>query len=561
MTGLEPRRSLKAPARTRSSREATAPGSHHLLKAPGDGSGRAAVLSILGGHSGRVDLAARDELGRTALQLAAARGDCVLVGHLLEAGADAEAKAADGSTALLMASLHGDLEVVDALLSSGRCGDLEARDRHGRTALYCAVLGGHSSVVRRLLEAGAKADVKAASDLTALFVASRDDHLDVVDVLLSSYWCGDLEARNTRGHTALYCAAMKGHSSVVRRLLEAGADADVKAVSGLTALLVASRDDHLEVVDALLSSGRCGDLEARNKHGWTALYCAVLGGHASVVRRLLEAGANAEAKAASDLTALFVASRADHLEVVDVLLSSDWCGDLEARDKHGHTALYCAAMRGHASVVRRLLEAGADADVKAADGSTALLAASRGGHVDVVDALLSSGRCADLEARNTRGRTPLYCAAWKGHVDVVGRLLEVGADGEARAANASTVLLVASLYGHVDVVDALLSSGRCGDLEVCDKRGRTALHRAAWRGRASVVGRLLEAGADAEARTWDHDYVLEDASPSVRPLIQAAVDAGPARRMANLRWHRQGRRRLVMWRRAAHTSGVVLSLL
>ena len=159
MTGPKPRRSLMTLARTRSSHKATAPGSYHLLKALGDGSGRAAVLSILGGHSGRVDLAARDELGRTALHLAAARGDCVLVGHLLEAGANAEATAASGLTALLVASRAGYLDLVDVLLSSSRHEGLEAKDRHGRTALHCAAWRGHASVVRRLLEVGADAEV------------------------------------------------------------------------------------------------------------------------------------------------------------------------------------------------------------------------------------------------------------------------------------------------------------------------------------------------------------------------------------------------------------------
>lgn len=60
--------------------------------------------------------------------------------------------------------------------------------------------------------------------------------------------------------------------------------------------------------------------------------------------------------------------------------------------------------------------------------------------------------------------------------------------------------MVACFNGREDVVKVLLSSGRCGNLEARSKHGQMVLSLASWAGHVGVVRRLLEAGADAEAR-------------------------------------------------------------
>jgi len=48
------------------------------------------------------------------------------------------------------------------------------------------------------------------------------------------------------------------------------------------------------------------------------------------------------------------------------------------------------------------------------------------GHADVVKVLLESG--ADPDAKNNGGHTPLHAAAYRGHLNVASLLLEHGAD-------------------------------------------------------------------------------------------------------------------------------------
>jgi ankyrin repeat protein len=75
--------------------------------------------------------------------------------------------------------------------------------------------------VRAALEAGAAVDARDAFGDTALNHASRNGHLEVVDLLLAAG--ADVENVGAADMTALMQAATAGHVGVVRRLLAAGA--------------------------------------------------------------------------------------------------------------------------------------------------------------------------------------------------------------------------------------------------------------------------------------------------------------------------------------------------
>lgn len=63
----------------------------------------------------------------------------------------------------------------------------------------------------------------------------------------------------------------------------------------------------------------------------------------------------------------------------------------DAWSDEGQTALILAARNGHLEVVEALLKAGADPDHATADGRTALIMAAEGGHATVVESLLRAG--------------------------------------------------------------------------------------------------------------------------------------------------------------------------
>ena len=93
----------------------------------------------------------------------------------------------------------------------------------------------------------------------------------------------------------------------------------------------------------------------------------------------------------------------------------------------GRSALYIASREGHAEVVRLLLRAGASPDVARSDGVTPLLGAAHQGHTTVVRLLLQAG--ADPNKGVVMyGATPLLAAVIEEHRECAELLRVFGAD-------------------------------------------------------------------------------------------------------------------------------------
>ena len=118
---------------------------------------------------------------------------------------------------------------------------------------------------------------------------------------------------------------------------------------------------------------------------------AASGGDLKTVKRLLQEGADINAKHQYGGPPLLEASEHGHVEVVKTLLARG--ADVNAKDDEGRTALMWALYRGHygVEVMKALLDKGANVNAKAVLGWTALMLASKGGHVDVVKLLKAHG--------------------------------------------------------------------------------------------------------------------------------------------------------------------------
>ena len=148
----------------------------------------------------------------------------------------------------------------------------------------------------------------------------------------------------------------------------------------------------------------------RNDDDDTALHLASKEGHIEVVRALLEAGAGADVRRVNDgcHTPISYACYGKHMEIFRALVEAG--GDVDTLDSDGWTALHDASEYGFAEGVRYLVERGADVNKSATneDGDTPLTRASYLGYVEVVRALLEAGP--DVNKRDGSGRSPLYCA-------------------------------------------------------------------------------------------------------------------------------------------------------
>ncbi|NEB55664.1 ankyrin repeat domain-containing protein [Streptomyces griseus] len=153
----------------------------------------------------------------------------------------------------LFDALYEDENAVVGALRSGA--SAESSDEEGTTALYLASVQDRLEAVRLLLAAGAdpnRASGPEASDLP-LCGAACGGHTEVVEALLSAGARPDL--REEFGFTALRWAVGLGHAGTVEVLLSRGADPLLPGPQGESMLVLAAQRGSRRTVRALLAHG------------------------------------------------------------------------------------------------------------------------------------------------------------------------------------------------------------------------------------------------------------------------------------------------------------------
>ncbi|XP_069158681.1 serine/threonine-protein phosphatase 6 regulatory ankyrin repeat subunit C-like isoform X2 [Procambarus clarkii] len=168
--------------------------------------------------------------------------------------------------------------------------------------------------------------------------------------------------------------------------------------------------------------------------------------------------------------------------------------------------LSVAAATGHTHLVPHLLAAGLPVGGSGESSLTPLHWAAGSGHDQVVRQLLSAQ--AHLQSRGHNGVTALHVAAQHGHESCVVTLLGAGADPDSRDDYGRSPLHYAAVGNHTGVVQVLLTAAGC-DRHAVNKRGETALHKAARVGGLEATQCLVAAGLDPHARNIQGDTPLD----------------------------------------------------
>ncbi|XP_038207814.1 ankyrin-2-like [Zerene cesonia] len=213
-------------------------------------------------------------------------------------------------TALHYAAEQGHTDIVKLLLDSGSKLDITAGD--GLTSLHIAVIKNHIETVKELLSAGSHVNYKTHEKMTALHFAASRGYLDLVKILVNSG--AYLEARDTNERTALYLAAGRGHVDVIRYLISSGANVNGEEIHGYTPLCESVWQRYTNVVDLLLKSG------ARITHSHKLLHNAILQGQEDIVTMLVSHGGGINLHNDTGDTPLLLAVRLSQISVVKILL-------------------------------------------------------------------------------------------------------------------------------------------------------------------------------------------------------------------------------------------------
>ena len=388
-------------------------------------------------------------LGLSALSLAMENRDLAMVQLLLDHGADAKTPDVAGETPLMQAARSGSPGIVKAVLAKGV--DVNIREPHDQqTALMIGVRSRSPEVIALLLAAGAEVNAKSlqgAEPAWSLPENVKASHGVGVN------W-GGFPKRGQRtpiggAKTALLYATRQGDLATTKLLVAAGADIELGDANAdtplLTAIINATVENkpglsaqHLEVARFLISKG--ANINASDWFGQTPLYAAVDLRNVEVRGPINDNGID-RAAALVFIRELLDRGADPNTRIREVLPVRRWItrlGNLQWVDVTGQTVFHRAALSGDVTTMKLLVEHGADANIKSANGTTPLMAAA-GINWTVAqtfdegpEALLEAVKYAhslgnDVNAQNELGMAAVHGAANRGLNDIIRFLAANGA--------------------------------------------------------------------------------------------------------------------------------------
>ncbi|XP_044751709.1 ankyrin-3-like [Coccinella septempunctata] len=321
----------------------------------------------------------------------------------------------------------------------------------------------------------------------------------------------------------LHGAVQENDASLVRKLLNEGADVNYMDINSGTPLHAAAENGNIEITQILLEYR--ADIRAKDKYGRTTIDTAFWNGGEALASALLEELDDINISINNrDDTPLHLAVELGYPELVKAILKRG--GEVNAKKYRGKTPLHVACAVGNGAIARSLLEFGADYNCKDENGDSPLLIASRHGNEDVVRALLNYD--VDVNVRVRRGESALHFLIEKKVSEKTVRLLlNKGAEVDVGSIINRTPLHICAIYGQADTAEALLEYNAYPNFQ--DTNGQIPLHLACMQGNESVIRLLISYGSSLNlknelGKTPLHYAVLFGCNRIVELLLLEGAD-------------------------------------
>ncbi|XP_060567236.1 ankyrin repeat domain-containing protein 27-like isoform X2 [Ruditapes philippinarum] len=436
-------------------------------------------------NSGAVSSIARDDMGRTALHIAAFYGQGALIDILCKHGCLTDATDYLGCTPLHLASQKGYQNIILLLVHFGA--DISAVDNEGNTSLHLCAKNGHEDCVKAIL------------------------FLDILKNKLN------VNAQNDMGDTPLHMAARWGYDGIVNFLLESEADPRVRNRKRQTPYNVAQNADIKKKLLAVLNDPppliirqpvKPATLPVQNHVTKTAPTSA----HIPTPSSTPQTDLGSSTRQTQDKTPL-------GFEVIDVKVrppiqlvdnsSSEMMSpttpavaSLDQTDLKQIEKLYKAIASRDLPLVEYYfgwVDSSSSSDSPVSPPTTPVLTENIA--AKLCHPLCQCDKCKHIQkhssvntlhvnCQNKKGFAPLHIAVIEDYMEVLRLLLKKGAFVNVQTHKHITPLHLACYHNQTEMVELLVKSG--ADVNIRDQHGEIALHLAAAKCNLPTVTFLLQ---------------------------------------------------------------------
>ncbi|XP_058603870.1 inversin isoform X2 [Onychostoma macrolepis] len=455
-----------------------------------------------------------DHSQRTALHLAAQKGNVRFMKLLLSRHADWRLKDLEEMTPLHLATRHSSSKPLSLLLKHMAPGEVDTQDRNKQTALHWSAFYNHPEHVKLLIKHDSNIGIPDSEGKIPLHWAAHNKHPNATRTVHCILEAAPTESllnwQDYEGRTPLHFAVADGNEAVVE-VLTSYEGCSVTAYDNLfrTPLHWAALLGHAKIVHLLLERNKSGMIPS-DSQGATPLHYGAQSNYADTVAVFLKHPSVRDEPDLEGRTAFMWAAGKGSNDVIKIMLDLKKDLDINMTDKYGGTALHAAALSGHVSTAQLLLEQGAMMDPLDVMKHTPLFRACEMGHRDVILTLIKGGARVDLV--DIDGHSALHWAALGGNAEVCEVLMENGISPNLQDHAGRTPLQCAAYAGYINCMALLIQHD--ADPNIQDKEGRTALHWSCNNGYLDAVKLLLGCGAfpnhmeHTEERYTPLDYAL-----------------------------------------------------
>ncbi len=282
--------------------------------------------------------------------------------------------------------------------------------------------------------------------------AVKNNDIKQVKLLLNKG--ADPNAYDDDSDNVLINATLFASVDCMKLLLQNKANPNLKNKYGEMPLMLCTSD--LDKMKLLLQYG--ANINDTSQSGNNALMIACIAGSSyTIVKWLIDNGANVKAKRWGGETALMRAAQYSDTMTIHLLLSKGL--DINAHP-WGFTPLMYAARSANWPAIFCLLNNGADANIPDQTNTTILLWAAEQNNLEAVKALVKKTKNINT-VDSLAGMTPLMWAAYNEHDNpqIIQILLDNGALVNIKAKNGSTALSWAMKKGNTATVALLKQAG------------------------------------------------------------------------------------------------------